>query len=243
MPAYELRVSARRRSLSVEVHPDLRVIVRAPARTDPAVIDAWVESRSAWIERQFERFRRLGRERPAPPAYASGETHLFLGRPLRLDVVAGSRPLVMLVGDALRVAVRDGVGGEPVRLALDRWYRERAREVFGQLLVAQFGWFAGRGHALPVIGIRAMTSRWGSLSGPRRKAGWFVVQERAPRRMTLNLALVRAPRECIEYVVVHELCHLEQRGHGRGFYRLMDERLHDWRERRRRLEAGGLLLR
>jgi predicted metal-dependent hydrolase len=91
--------------------------------------------------------------------------------------------------------------------------------------------------------VRKMTSRWGSLGGPVRRGAlrWPGVSPRTASRMTLNLALIRAPRECSEYVVVHELCHLEHRGHGRDFYRLMDQQLPDWPERKRRLESLLLL--
>ncbi len=244
MPAYELRRSARRRTLSIEVHPGLRVVVRAPLHMDRGVIDGWIAGRSAWIERQFERFRSLGFEPQPPPAplrHVTGESHVYLGKVCRLDVVAASRPGITLDGDALRVAVRGGADGETVRRMLDRWYRERAGEVFTQIITGRFGWFACRGHLLPVLTIRAMTSRWGSLSVPGRAVGLPSLYRLQPRRMTLNLALIRAPRECVEYVVVHELCHLEERGHGPAFHRLMDEQLPDWRERRRRLEAARLL--
>ncbi len=236
---YELRMSARRRTLSLEVHRDLRIVVRAPARVDRSFIDAWVAERGQWIDRQVERFRRLGREQPVAVRYVTGDRLRFLGRDYRLEVTAAPRPLVRLEGDTLHVALRVGrgeMGGEPVRRALERWYRERAAVIFAELLDRHLPWFAGRGHARPVLTIRRMRSRWGSLSGPGREAGWLDPQVRAARRMTLNLALVHAAPECIEYVVVHELCHLEHRGHGPAFHRLMDQRLPDWHERRRRLE-------
>lgn len=240
MAAWELRVSARRRSLSVEVHPDLRVIVRAPRHLARSVIEDWVASRSRWIEGQLERFRLQGHQRPPPPAYASGERHLFLGRPRVLEVLADARPAVTLAGETLRIAVRGKADGATVRRALERWYRERAAEVFDEALHRHFDWFAARGHQPPVIRIRSMVSRWGSLSAPAPR-GCAATSAASPRRMSLNLALIRAPLECIEYVVIHELCHLEQRGHGAGFYKLMTQHLPEWRERRRQLEAARLL--
>lgn len=236
MADWELRASARRRSLSVEVHPDLRVIVRAPRHLARSVVEAWVAGRSRWIERQLERFRLEDQRRPPPPAYASGERHLFLGQPRVLEVRGHSRPAVMLEGERLRIAVRGEADEGAVRRALARWYRERAAEVFDEALRRHFGWFAARGHRPPIIRIRSMVSRWGSLSAPVPRRG-----AAAPRRMSLNLELIRAPLECIDYVVVHELCHLEERGHGAGFHELMAQRLPDWRERRRRLEAARLL--
>ena len=74
--------------------------------------------------------------------------------------------------------------------------------------------------------VRAMQSRWGSLS--------------AAGTMTLNVNLIRAPRACIEYVVTHELCHVEYRDHDARFYRLLERVLPDWKTRKQRLEAALL---
>lgn len=219
----EIRLSARRQTLSIEVHADLRVIVRAPARCPPGLISARVAERLQWIGRQLDRFRSDGHERPASPRYLSGEAHLYLGEFCRLEVREARRTPVVLVSGVLRVTIPPGAGPDRTRRALEAWYRERAHEIFGQVLAERFEAFRQRGHACPTLKIRKMTNRWGSLA--------------ARRRMTLNLALIRAPRESIEYVVVHELCHLVYRGHGRGFYRLMDELMPDWSARKKRLDG------
>lgn len=223
---YELLRSMRRRTLSVEVHPNLRVIVRAPARADLRFIAERVAQRRDWIERVLERLRREGHSPLAAPEYVSGSTHWYLGQPLQLETCDGTRQCVELSTDRLRVTTRSA---EPVRVRalLDAWYRERAAFVGAEILAERMPWFSARGHATPIVRYRQMRTRWGSLA--------------AGRRMTLNVALVRAPHECFEYVVVHELCHLEHRGHGRGFHRLMDALLPDWRERRQRLRAAGLI--
>lgn len=219
--ACELRRSPRRRTLAIEVHPDLRVIVRAPARASERFIAERVREREPWIRRTLDRLRQAGHEAPPRLLYLDGETHRYLGEPCRLRVRRAGRAGVRLVGDELQVALR----GEPtparVRRALEAWYREQALLLATALLAERFAPFAARGHAAPALAVRSMRSRWGSLV--------------ARRRMTLNVALVRAPRALFEYVVVHELCHLEHGGHGRGFYRLMDELMPDWRARRRAL--------
>ncbi|MCC7257747.1 MAG: M48 family metallopeptidase [Gammaproteobacteria bacterium] len=219
---WELRRSARRRTIAVEVHRDLRVIVRAPATARMDVIREQVTSRRAWIERTLERFRREGLARRSPPAYLAGSVHPYLGEACRLDVVRATRTAVSHAGGVICVALR----GEPtearVRSAVTGWYRERALALAQELVAARFAPFAARGHRPPSVTIRRMTSRWGSLV--------------ARRRMTLALTLVQAPRDCFEYVVVHELCHLEHSGHGADFRDLMDRLMPDWRDRRRLLE-------
>jgi hypothetical protein len=238
----EIRLSRRRRTLGIEVRPEPRIIVRAPAGWSRALVEARLTARIPWIGRHVQRFRRLAAALPPPPAYATGDLLAYAGELHRLEVVAATRPTVSRLPGALRVGVPPGAGPDRVRRALETWYRARAGELFATLLDERFDWFLQRGHSRPVIAVRKMTSRWGTLT-TRVRSGtphWPGAGPRGASRITLNVALVRAPRACSEYVIVHELCHLEHRGHGRDFYRLMDQQLPDWPERRRELE--GLLL-
>ncbi|MEQ1803344.1 MAG: SprT family zinc-dependent metalloprotease [Gammaproteobacteria bacterium] len=235
----EIRLSGRRRTLSIEVHPEPRIIVRAPSGWPRALIESRLAERASWIGRHVQRYRGLAAALPPPPAYVSGDVIACVGEPHRLEVVVAGRPTVTQLPGLLRVGVPAGAGPDRVRRALENWYRVRAGELFTTLLDEQFGWFHDRGHPRPTLTVRKMTTRWGTLAGPVRRGGWRLpgARPRGPGRMTLNLALVRAPRECGAYVVVHELCHLEHRGHGRDFYRLMDQRLPDWPDRKRQLES------
>lgn len=100
---------------------------------------------------------------------------------------------------------------------------QRAKEVFFGLLDECFRACANRNHEQPRIVVREMRSRWGSLSS----AG----------QMTLNSKLVQAPRRCIEYVIVHELCHLTHRNHGPAFVSQLARVMPDWEARKERLES------
>jgi predicted metal-dependent hydrolase len=113
---------------------------------------------------------------------------------------------------------------EYVKALLHRWYRDRALTVFGEVLNASLPRFRGVDH--PRLIVRAMQSRWGSLS----RAG----------TMTLNVNLVRAPRPCIEYVVIHELCHTRHRDHDARFYKLLGQVMPDWERRKQHLESALL---
>ncbi|MBL8201029.1 MAG: M48 family metallopeptidase [Chromatiales bacterium] len=227
----EIRLSRRRRTLSIEVHPEPRVIIRAPSGWPRALIETRLAERAPWIGRHVQRFRGLAAALPPPPTYLTGDLLSYVGEFHRLEVAIAGRPTVTRLPGVLRIGVPPGAGPDRVRRALDAWYRARAGELFAAILDERVGWFLDRGHVRPTISVRNMRTRWGTLAGRVR---------REASRMTLNLALIRAPRECSEYVVVHELCHLEHRGHGRDFYRLMDHQLPDWPERKRQL--GNLLL-
>lgn len=218
---YRVQRVSTRCTLGIEVHPNLCVLVRAPLGCADETISARVKKRAAWISRQIAEFRRYAPRTPGRQ-YLSGETHLYLGRQYRLKVVTGDSASVSISRGQLTVTVAGANDPERVRALLHRWYLDRARQVFGEMLkqcLAQF-----RGTRLPRLIVRKMQSRWGSLS----PAG----------SMTLNADLVRAPRACIEYVIVHELCHIRHRDHDASFYRLLGQEMPDWGKRKQRLEAA-----
>ena len=220
---YEVRFLASRQTLAIEVHPDSRVLVRAPVDCPEAVIAERMQKRAGWISRQLAEFERY---RPRTPArqYVNGESHLYLGRQYRLKLISGESSSVKLTRGQLLVTLPGEPEAERVRALLHRWYLDRARAVFTEVLNASLLQFKGVEH--PRLIVRAMQSRWGSLS----RAG----------SMTLNVNLVRAPRPCVEYVVVHELCHTRHRDHGTRFYRLLEQVMPDWEQRKQRLEVALL---
>lgn len=222
--AYEVRFLPSRRTLGIEVHPDMSVVVRAPADCDPDVIQARVGKRAPWISKQLKNFRCYSPRTPQRQ-YVSGETHLYLGRQYRLKVGAGDTATVKMSRGQIAVITRAArANPEVVHAMLHRWYLDRAREVFGKVLDQYLPIL--KGHQRPGLVVRAMQSRWGSLS----PAG----------TMTLNANLVRAPRACIEYVVVHELCHLKHRDHDTKFFRQLGQLMPDWEKRKQRLETALL---
>lgn len=220
---YEVRFLASRQTLAIEVHPDSRVLVRAPVDCPEALIAERVQKRAAWISRQLAEFERY---RPRTPArqYVNGESHLYLGRQYRLKLTSGELSSVKLARGQLLVTLPGAPEPERIKALLHRWYLDRARSVFTEILDASVLGFKDVDR--PRLIVRAMQSRWGSLS----RAG----------SMTLNVNLVRAPRPCVEYVVVHELCHTRHRDHGTRFYRLLEQVMPDWEQRKQRLEAALL---
>lgn len=220
---YEVRFLASRQTLAIEVHPDSRVLVRAPVGCPEGVIAARVRKRAAWISRQLAEFERY---RPRTPArqYVNGESHLYLGRQFRLKVLRSDAASVQLARGQLLVSLPGDADPDRVKALLHRWYLDRARAVFSEVLDASLPRF--KGIERPRLIVRVMQSRWGSLS----RAG----------NMTLNVNLVRTPRSCIEYVVTHELCHTRQRGHDAKFFQLLGQVMPDWQRRKQRLEAALL---
>lgn len=206
----------------IKVYPDCRVVVSAPTDADnDAVLNA-VKKRGRWIYEQLRDFRKQ-LEYTLPRKYISGESHYYLGKQYLLKVIEtpNSVQCVKLLRGKLEVSVRVK-SAEKVKELLTDWYKARAKEIFAKRLDAvleQALWVAER----PPLRIQTMQTQWGSCS--------------PNGRITLNPYLVKAPRECIDYVVLHELCHLAEFNHSERFYRLMTQVMPQWEKVKERLDG------
>lgn len=211
----------------IKVDPDCRVRVSAPAGASDEQVLAALKRRGRWIYQQLREFRaQLIHVRPRQ--YISGESHYYLGKQYVLKVVEAPEcsQLVRLLRGKLEVSVRQK-SAEKVRELLQAWYKARARDVFERRLEAvleQTLWVAER----PPLRILTMQTQWGSCS----PAG----------RITLNPHLVKASRECIDYVILHELCHIAEHNHSERFYRLMQQVMPHWEKTKKRLDGMAAAL-
>lgn len=210
-----------RKTLEIAVLPSGAIQVTAPLDASPEAIRAKVRKRAPWILKQRSFFRKF---QPRTPhrQYLGGETHLYLGRHYRLKILEGKSSGVRLSGGFLEVTVLKRGNPDAVRKVMEAWYRRQARCLFPEILAELCARFGIASSSVPNLQIRKMKTRWGSLSGKGT--------------LTLNDSLIQAPRECIVYVVAHELCHLAHPDHGPAFHRLLLKRLPDWEKRKRRLE-------
>ena len=215
-------IYSKRRSLEISVHPNGAVAVKAPLGTDEDTVMHRVRKRARWIKKQMDHFAQFEPRTPERK-FVGGESHLYLGKKYRLKIRQSETEEVLLKHGYFYITATDG---GPVRVAnlLDAWYRRKAKVCFAEILEDCWGkyYFSGKGVSKPALKIRAMKTRWGSLS---KKSG-----------MTLNLELIKAPKGCIEYVIVHELCHLHHPNHGKAFYGLLESVLPDWKKRKHALE-------
>jgi predicted metal-dependent hydrolase len=225
---YRVVERRRRRTLGIEVHPDGTVVVLKPKECSDELVAEKVTKRANWISRKLAYFLQYVNSAPLRQ-YLSGESHRYLGRQYRLRVLAGTNGTgaqVRLTRSDLVVQGRPRPKADETRRLVEEWYLQRSRGIFSALLEASFHNFHKRGHELPRLTVRSMRTRWGSLS------------ERG--QMTLNPRLVQAPKACIEYVIVHELCHLVHKDHSPDFWRLLSRMMPDWENRKHRLEQALL---
>lgn len=200
--------------------------VSAPRAFSEEEVTEAIESKARWVARQLDSFGEF-HPLPTPHRYVSGETLTYLGRQYRLKVEQGVRAPAKLRGRYLHVVVPDRQDREAVWRVVQRWYRRRAEEVFGLYLGRCMEVAARHGAPEPLLVIRDMRTRWGSCS--------------AAGRLTLNLKLVQAPVHCVEYVIMHELCHLVHQDHSAAFYRLLTRCMPDWKARREVLGRMAVL--
>lgn len=212
-----------RKTLEIAVHPDRRVVVKAPKGTGNEAIESKLKKRARWICRQQNYFQQFDPRTP-PRQYIGGETHRYLGRAYRLKLNEGAEEVVKLARGHFWVTSRNSLDASRVKSLLLSWYVQRAHEKFAERFEYCWPVFERQGFNRPQIKIRRMKTRWGSLS----RGGV----------LTLNVSLIQAPRECIDYVIMHELCHLKHHDHSPAFFRLLEKMMPDWEKRKHKLELA-----
>jgi predicted metal-dependent hydrolase len=213
----------KRKRLAISVTPDMRLEVVAPEGNASEKILDRVDRRARWILRNWRYFEQF-QPQYRGARYVSGETHIYLGRQYRLKLHFGLVEVVKLIGKFLHVWVIDPDDKARVRKLLEYWYREHAQRNFEQRL--QICMELCRSLRLvrqPRLTIRKMTRRWGSCTNVGN--------------VLLNINLAKAPVHCIDYVIVHELCHMQAHNHGPQFYRLLSRCMPDWAKRKDRLNS------
>lgn len=226
--------SKKPRKIVIKVHPDKRVVATAPIdATDAAIHDAMVK-RARWIWQNLQDFAKQ-QEQVLPRRYISGETQFYLGRRYVLKVLTESESEDVLNSNVklsrgkltVLLAQSDSELNSEKRAALvksliDKWYQDKARLVFAarlQVLLPKVVWVT----VTPDFRLLTMKKQWGSCS--------------IKGNLILNPHLVKAPKECIDYVILHELCHISEHNHSEHFWRLLTQVMPNWKEIKARLDG------
>lgn len=218
---------AKHNRLVIHVHPDGFVQVDAPQERNLPTIHLAVLKRARWIKRHVDELRRQ-RAQALPRNYKSGESLFYLGRRYQLKVMQqiGQEPRVKLTRGQIRV---ETPSRDPYRIRehLAAWYRSRAADTFDRRLIViadRITWLK----MVPDWRIVRMQKQWGSCS----PAGVIL----------LNPHLVKASRDCVDYVICHELCHLQEHNHSPRYYRLLGQVMPRWEAIKTRLDSMAEIL-
>jgi len=212
---------ADRKTLEIAVHPDGAVIIKAPVGINQKEIEERLYKRARWIVKQHNYFNQFNPRTPERK-YVGGETHLYLGRHYRLKINSNTPEHVSLTRGFFQVSAGKDTRPIVVKRLLNEWYRKKAVIHFNESLDRCWPAFSAFTSAKPPLQIKRMKRRWGSLS----KRGMI----------TLNISLIKAPRECIDYVVRHELCHLKHHDHSSAFYHMLERVSPNWEHIKHKLE-------
>lgn len=213
------------KNLHIAVYPPLgRVRVAAPQRLDDDAIRLAVVQRLPWIKRQREQLRSAVRQ--SEREMVSGETHYVWGRRYRLNVIEDSKryTTVQIDGSRLTIHTPSISTDAERRAALDRWYRKQLKAAIPALIAK---WEPIMGMRVNKWTVRRMRTKWGTCKAESS-------------HITFNLELAKKDPAAVEYILVHEMCHFRERGHGDRFVRLMNSHMPDWQSRRDGLNDSPL---
>lgn len=210
-----------RKTLAIEVHPDSSVHIIAPQESSISAIEKKVEKRANWIVKQQQYFEQFLPRTPERE-YVSGETHYYLGKSYLLKISVGDINEVKLKAGKLQVICKESYSPENVKKQLAHWYYRHAEKKFNKLAKEAFAKFKEYDFKEPKLEIRRMAKRWGSCN--------------TIDKITINPELIKAPSKCIEYVLVHEMCHFVVKNHNRAFYGTLTSVMPNWKKWKDRLE-------
>jgi len=199
--------------------PDGRVELSVPTGLSRAKIEAFLQDKADWILRQQAKFST--QQGQTAREYVSGETIRLWGQAYELQVVERRRPSVKLEGDKVFLYTKEDSTKEQRERCINEWYRGLLKTEIERLLPK---WETVTGLHADEWQVKNMKTRWGTCNTKCR-------------RIWLNLQLAKHSVECLEYVILHELTHLLERGHNERFYAHMDRHMPHWREIRKKLNG------
>jgi len=212
------------KNLHLSVYPPSgSVRISAPLRMDLDTIRIFAISKLSWIRKQQSKLRSQDRE--TPREFITRESHYYLGKRYLLKVIEHhASPKIEIKHETIEMYIRPNTGAEKREKILIDWYRRRLKEMIPEI-IAQYE------KAMKVdvaeFGVKKMKTKWGACN-------------REAKRIWLNLELAKKPRECIEYIVVHEMVHLLERHHNERFTAFMDRFLPMWKSYKEELNRRPL---
>jgi predicted metal-dependent hydrolase len=204
--------------INLKVKPNGEVILSVPKDTTDNDIEYVLRKRADWIAKKKAYFElhkiKISKE------YVSGENFCYLGKNYRLKVIESNKECVKLQRGYLQLFVKDKQDTKRKKELLDSWYKQRAK-IYFEKIISQYQPIIKQD--IKSLKIRKMKTRWGSCNASKKS-------------INLNLKLIEKPKECIEYVIFHELVHLIHPNHSKKFYNYLDIYMNDWKRRKEKLE-------
>lgn len=212
-----------RKTLNLTVTPDLRICVKCPHKTEDERIEQFLKKKWFWLQKQLNFFEKYQRK-VYKKEFVSGESFYYLGRQHQLIVKKSTEDKILLLRGVLLVqTTKSLINGEHTKKLIDGWYKEKRKIVFEERFIEIQKKFDYK--QMPKLSVRDMKRRWGS----------FVSKE----KIILNPKLIHVSKHCIDYVIVHEMCHLRYKNHNKKFFEFLEEKYPKWEKTKDKLETIG----
>jgi predicted metal-dependent hydrolase len=215
------RSERRKKTISISVDTS-GVKVTVPKYIDKSSLQKLVYKKAPWICDRLTHIQQLLEAAPPPKQFVSGESIRYLGRQYRLQRINESTE-VRLHGRFLEIP--DLSDSSLIRQQLIDWYSQQATEKLPQRVEFYSKRF---GLTIPPIFIRNQRKRWGSCN--------------SKGELRFNWKIIMASMSLIDYVVAHELCHIEHLNHSKAFWHRLGQIMPDYARRKERLARSGILL-
>ncbi len=216
-------IRSSRRTVALYVRPGGTLILRAPWLVPAGVLMKFAAGKAEWIEKQLKRLR--GVTPPGTPLSVSdGSTVPFMGRDLTVQVTRGPVRKVRHDPERLILTAREGDGPEELAGMAEAWYLREAKSYLPVRTVELAEAYSGLLPAPGAVSVRKMRRRWGTCH--------------SGGTIWLNRELMKKDPDLIDYVIIHELCHLVHHNHGAQYYQLLEKIIPDFREKRKRLQQA-----
>lgn len=211
------------KNINLKVKPDMKVVVSANSKVPLEYILNFVRQKAPWIIKNIGYFKDVQSEYKTIKEYVSGESFKYLGKQYRLKVEESSKESVRYYQGFIELRLKDKKDTVRKKKLIDKWYREKAVQNFSESLKRIYPLVENYGIQYPEIQIRTMKARWGSCLVGKNT-------------IMLNHELIKAPKFCIDYVVLHELVHFKHRNHDAEFYDFVTLLMPDWKQRKEILD-------
>ncbi|WP_411680218.1 M48 family metallopeptidase [Clostridium thailandense] len=217
------------KNLNLNIRVNGEVIITAREEVPLEFIIGFVERKASWIIKQTKYFKDHAAESTAIKELVSGETVKYLGKQYRLKVQEREDERVKYFRGYIYLYVKDKNNYKRKEELLSVWFQLKCREVFKEIYNKIYPVLSKYNVPDVEISIRKMKSRWGSCLAQKQI-------------IILNRELIKAPKYCIEYVILHELVHLIYKEHNKEFYDFIYTLMPDWKERKRILDEEIVMI-
>ncbi|UYO21135.1 M48 family metallopeptidase [Bacillus sp. 41-22] len=212
------------KNVNLNIKPDMSIEVSAHDRVPLNFIYDFVKSKGSWILRNIKSFENVQTYKQSEREYISGESFKYLGKQYRLRVQpVEEKETVKYFRGFIYIFVKDTNNLNRKEKLMNQWYRQKARKIFYESLNKMFPFVQKYGVKKPFMELRTMKARWGSALIDKNT-------------ILLNSELIKAPKYCIDYVILHELIHFKYNDHSENFYQMLYALMPDWKKRKEILD-------